>query len=211
MPAIFSLHSALMRYAVCAVCCFLLCSCIALQGRKGPAPGGKRHSASAIKARPEAEKFYTEAVALWQHPLGPVSAAQVSAAPEKAVTLLDQAIALEPAYAEAHAWRGLAKSELGLREEAFDDLTTSIRLRPSPETYAYRALVSLRSGQRQAAKRDLDYALEHDPSNAVAHNYMGLLALDGGNKAEACAYFKKGCSNGDCSFLDSARSEKICP
>ena len=160
---------------------------------------------------PEAEKLYTEALGLWRHPLASVSAAEISTDPEKAATLLDRAIDLEPGYAEAYARRGLARSELNLREEAFDDLTTAIRLQPKPESYAYRALALMRSGQQKAARRDLEYALKLDASSSAAHNYLGLLALNGDKKMEACSNFRKGCSAGDCTFLSAARAEKICP
>lgn len=200
-----------LRGIVCLFCCLLLVACAGSRERGGKAAGRSALPPAVASASPEAEKLYNDALALWKHPLASVRAAHVSTDPGKAAALLDKALALEPAYAEAYALRGLARSELNLREEAFDDLTMSIRLRPTPQSYAYRALASMRGGQTQAAKRDLDYAMRIDPAHNAAHNYFGLLALNGGDKSGACSAFSKGCSNGDCSFLDAARSEKICP
>ncbi len=131
--------------------------------------------------------------------------------PEKALSLLSKAISLDPRYAEAYLRRGLAKSELGEGEEAFEDVTAGIRLQPTAQGYAYRGLVSLRSGQKNAAEKDLRHSLKLDPKQHLAHNYLGTLALSENNQAKACASFKEGCAQGDCSFLETSKKEGICP
>lgn len=163
------------------------------------------------KFRPEAERAYAEARVLWKRQLSSLADAEVCVDPAKAVELLDKAIALEPGYAEAYARRGLARSELGEREEAFDDLTAAIRLHASAENYAYRALVSIRAGGTRAARRDLEYSLKLDAGQSRAHNFLGVLALSLDDAQEACQGFQAGCSKGDCTFLEAARQEKICP
>lgn len=162
------------------------------------------------KMNPEAETAFGQARVLWKRTLSSVSAVERCTDPEKAVALLNRAISLEPAYAEAYIRRGLAKSELGQREEAFTDLTAGIRLRPTAEAYAYRALVSIRARQIRAAQKDLEHSLQKDPRQNLAYNINGVLALMLDNKPEACAQFRQGCSNGDCSFLEAAEKEKIC-
>lgn len=163
------------------------------------------------KYKPEAEQAFAEARVLWRRDVASVSAAESCTDPEKAVSLLSKAISLEPKYAEAYVRRGLARSELGKREEAFDDLTEAVRLNASPESYAYRGLVCLRAGEERAAQRDLQYSLKLKSSQHLAHNLMGVLELKRDKKSLACESFTKGCSNGDCAFIESARKEKICP
>ena len=158
----------------------------------------------------EAERAFAEARVLWKRQLSSLADAEVCTDPAKAVSLLDKSIALEPEYMEAYARRGLAKSELGEREAAFDDLTAAIRLRPLAENYAYRALVSIRADDPRAAKRDLEYSLKLDDSQSRAHNFLGVLALRRDDAQGACAAFDAGCSNGDCTFLEAARQEAIC-
>lgn len=160
---------------------------------------------------PEAERSFAEARVLWRRHLSSLADAENCADPEKAAELLNKAISIEPAYADAYARRGLARSELGNREEAFDDLTTAIRLEPKPEYYAFRGLVSMRGGNGRAAARDFDYSLKKQTNQSRAYNFKGVLALDSGDKQSACKAFSQGCSNGDCSFLEAARKEKTCP
>lgn len=218
------------RQAVCLVALYGLCGC-AFFGA-GPdesaAPSPQQQEAEAPVSRqspgqlpeqaalpgvykPEAERAFAEARVLWKPELSGLADAEICSDPEKAVELLDKAIALEPEYAEAYARRGLALSELGRREEAFDDLTAAIRLGSKPDYYAYRALVSMRGGDERAAARDLDYSLKKQPDQSRAYNFKGVLALGAGDKKAACQAFARGCSNGDCSFLEAAREEKTCP
>jgi Tfp pilus assembly protein PilF len=119
-------------------------------------------------------------------------------------------IARDPDFAAAWAYRGLAYSELGQREEAFEDVTKAIRLDPRAEYYADRGLVSLRGGLLSAARRDLDYSLKKDPKQYRSWNLLGETALREGNGAQACQYYAKGCSNGNCEPLQQARKAGQC-
>lgn len=215
-------RNALFRYGAAAAMVFFLGGCALFSEppqSPSPSPGAEQPSGDrqADEAglsgvyKPEAERAFAEARVLWKRQLSTLADAEVCSDPEKAVTLLDKAIGLEPEYADAYARRGLAQSELGRREEAFDDLTAAIRFAPKPEYYAYRALVSLRGGDSRAAARDLAYSLKKQPDQSRAHNFKGVLELGEDDKAAACASFGKGCSNGDCSFIEAAREAKICP
>ena len=130
--------------------------------------------------------------------------------PQEAVQILDEVIAKDPDFAAAWAYRGLAHSELGKREDAFDDLTKAIRLDPRAEYYADRGLASLRGGMLSAARRDLDYSLKKDQKQHQAWNILGEAALREGNAGQACQYYAKGCSNGNCEPLRLARKEGQC-
>ena len=130
--------------------------------------------------------------------------------PQEALLILTEAITQDQDFAAAWAYRGLAYSELEKREEAFDDLTKAIRLDPKTAYYADRGLVSLRGGVLSAARRDLDYSLKKDQKQYRAWNLLGEVALREGNTEQACRYYAKGCSNGDCVPLQQARKDGQC-
>lgn len=174
-----------------------------------PLPAVSETSAAAVA--PEARQAYEQALALWREGGSSVLAAERCSDPVEALELLDAAIAREPSFAAAYIRRGLAKSELGQGEEAFEDLTHAIRLEPGAESYAYRGLVSIRAKQARAARRDLEYSLSLNPDQSRAYNYLGVLELSNNNAAQACVRFDQGCAHGDCSFKEAARQEKICP
>ena len=202
-----------LRRSFLLLCCLFLCAALfACAGRSDSgrsSPGnGTGHSAA---AGPEAGALYAESLTFWPEGLSSLRSAERCSDPEQAVALLDKAIGLAPNFADAHIRRGLARSELGLREEAFDDLTVAVRLQPTAKVYAFRGLLALRDGQERAARRDLTHSLSLDPSRHEAYNYLGVLALSLGDKQEACSRFAAGCSRGDCAFLEAARKEKLCP
>lgn len=200
----------LLNYAFLAAFGIALAGCATGQ-RSDPSPSGEQQTRLSGSAHPEAEQAFEQAMLLWKRAPASVSVGESCSDPAKAVELLDKAVTLDPAYAAAYLRRGLAKSEMGQKEESFDDVTAAIRLKPSAEAYAYRALVSIRAGQPRAAQKDLAYALEKTPKHPLALNFSGVLALTMGNTTEACAQFKQGCSAGDCSFLESAKANSICP
>jgi Tfp pilus assembly protein PilF len=148
------------------------------------------------------ERLFARAHALWK--------GENCAEPQEAARMLSEALDMDPDFAAALAYRGLAYSEMGKRDEAFDDLTQAIRLDPRAEYYAYRALASLRGGVFSAARRDLEYSLEKDRKQYRAWNILGETALREGNPALACKHYAKGCSNGDCEPLRQARGDGQC-
>ena len=162
------------------------------------------------KYPPEAEMAFAKARVLWKRNSTSTSLGEVCSDPQSAVAFLDKAISLAPEYAEAYIRRGLAKSDLGQNEQAFDDITAGIRLSPTAEAYAYRGLALLRGNNLRAAKKDLEYSLELNSSQHLARNYLGVLALSEDRQREACKAFEDGCDKGDCSFLESAKKENIC-
>lgn len=186
------------RIFVCFICALLFMSGCA--GKENPPTTG----GTGLPGRysEEAELLFAKAHVLWK--------GDTCAEPLEAVRLLDEVIRIEPGYGAAWARRGLAHSELGNREEAFDDLTQAVRLEPTAEHYAHRALISLRGGALAAARRDLDYSLKKDQKQHRARNLLGMLLLREGDAAGACASFADGCSNGDCEPLQTARKEGRC-
>ncbi len=155
------------------------------------------------KHNPEAENNFAMARILWRD-------SEVCSDPHKAIALLDKAIALEPDYAEAYTRRGMAKSDLRDWDGAFDDLTKALRFSPGPDIYAYRGLVSMRGGNLLGARQDYENSLRLNSSQHRAWNFMAALDLLENDQTAACEHFKKGCSNGDCTGLESARQKGLC-
>ena len=178
---------------------FLLAACSGKENAPPPPPDARGLPG---KRAEEVELLFAKAHVFWK--------GDTCTEPQEAVQILSEAIAKDPDFAAAWAFRGLAHSELGKREEAFADLTKAIRLDPRAEYYTDRGLASLRGGVFSAARRDLDYALKKDPRQYRAWNILGETALREGKAEQACAYYAKGCSNGNCEPLQQARSNGQC-
>ena len=187
-----------MKFLLYAFVLGLLVSCA---GAERPAPQTDVRGLAGKRAE-DVEVLFSKAHVLWK--------GDVCADPQEAIHLLDEVIAKDGEYAEAWAWRGLARSELGKREEAFDDLTMAVRLEPSAVNYAFRALVSLRGGGLTAARRDAEYSLRMNGKQHMAWNVLGAAALREEDTQTACANFAKACSSGNCDYLEKARSEGVC-
>ncbi len=181
---------------------FLFSGCALLESPPDP-PKPVNLSGASGKLDPEAERLYGKARVLWGR-------AEVCSDPVQAVEYLDEAIRREPDYAEAYLRRGMALSEQGYADEAFEDLTHAIRLDPTPDAYAYRGLALLRQGNMKGARQDFDEAIRLAPESYRAWNFRGASWLQEGNDAAACEDFEEGCRQGDCSFLEKARDGKIC-
>ncbi|MCL2123136.1 MAG: tetratricopeptide repeat protein [Desulfovibrionaceae bacterium] len=181
--------------------CLVVVLLAACAGRESAPPPPDARGLSGKRSE-EAELLFAKAHVLWK--------GDTCTEPLEAVQMLDEAIAKDPDFAAAWVYRGLAHSELGKREEAFDDLTKAIRLEPRAEYYADRGLVSLRAGVFSAARRDLDYSLKKDQKQYRAWNILGETALREGNTEQACAYYARGCSNGNCEPLQRARKDGRC-
>lgn len=190
--------SAVVRCMLCYAL-FLLGGCATHEAQLGPVnPMGFSGG-----VKPEAEKNYALARVLWGN-------SEVCSDPVQAVTYLDRAIAVQPDYTAAYLRRGLAYSEMGRYEEAFEDLTKALRLKPGVEAYTYRGLVSMRMGNLIGARKDLDHAVELDARYHRAWNFRAAVRLQQEDTAGACDDFAKGCSKGDCTGLESARESGIC-
>lgn len=177
-------------------CCLILGLVLASCGGKETLP---RHNPMGLsgKLAPEAEAAFAKAHILWDK-------RDVCSDPQYAVELLDTAIRLEPEYAEAYLRRGMAKNDLHDWDGAFEDLSKSIRLNPTAEAFAFRGLVSMRSGNFIGARKDFDRSLGVRKKQHRAWNFRGALNLLEGNNTAACDDFSKGCDYGDCTGLESA-------
>lgn len=176
--------------------------CSLLEQAKEP-PKPANPTGASGKYDPQAEQLFGKARVLWKN-------GETCSNPEAALEYLDEALKLEPDYPQALIRRGLALSQLGYADDAFDDLTRAVRLDPSAEAYLSRGICLLQQGNTVGARRDLDESLRLDATSYRAWNILGAVALKEGNDQEACDAFAKACSNGDCTAIDAARREKIC-
>lgn len=186
---------------------FMLCSCAETTQPVTPQPLGgvdvNNPMGFAGKRNQEAEKNYTLARLLWKD-------GDVCTNPDQAIEYLSKAIKIEPDYAEAYLRRGMAYSDIYQWENAFEDLTKSIRLNPVPMAYAYRGLVFMRMGNALGAQKDLTRSIEIDSKQHRAWNYRGAVKIMVHDYNGACKDFARGCSNGDCTGLNSAKEHNYC-
>lgn len=186
------------RFSTICLCVLFLFGCGGHEPLKPNNPMGLSG-----KINTEAETAYARARVLWKD-------GEICTDPKLAVELLDKAIALEPNYAEAYQRRGLAKSDLRDWDGAFDDLSRSIRLKPTAEAYAYRGLISMRGGNGIGARKDFGRSIEINSGQHRAWNFRAALNLLEGDQSAACKDFAKGCSNGDCIGYESAVNNGVC-
>jgi len=105
---------------------------------------------------------------------------------EEALRDYDQAIALDPTYAQAYSNRGLTLAELGRREEALRDYDQAVTLDPAlAPAYANRGITLRSLGRREEALRDYDQAVALDPALALAYANRGLTLAELGRHEEA--------------------------
>ena len=166
-------------------------------------PLSERRDVAEANVSREAGDLFARAHVLWK-------GGDICSDPAMAVHLLDRTIDLEPDYADAHMYRGLAYSEIGHYEESFSDLTQSILLDPRPHRYAYRALGLIRMGDLEGARKDLDRSIDMDESQHRAWNFRAVVNMMDDKDDDACDDFKQGCKNGDCIGYETAKKEGVC-
>jgi len=95
-------------------------------------------------------------------------------APKKAIEYLNNAIKLQPDYADAYADRGLAYVDLGHHQRAIEDYNQAIRLQPDDATaYNNRGIAYKKLGQHQRAIEDYNQAIRLQPDGATAYFNRG--------------------------------------
>ncbi len=156
------------------------------------------------KVSQEAEKHFAMARILWRQ-----NASQCSDV-DKALEHLDKAIEAQDDYAEAYFWRAKALRQAGYGEDAFDDLTKSIRLNPQAESYAMRGAVSVGLGNLLGARKDIDYALSMKRGLPLAIEARGLLQQASGNQRAACTDLADACDDGLCFEFEKAQAKGLC-
>jgi tetratricopeptide (TPR) repeat protein len=96
--------------------------------------------------------------------------------PDLAMADFEQAIAFNPTYPVAHAYRGEAHKAKGRLAEALTDYDTAISLdAASADLYAYRGEIHRRVGALDKARADYEAALKLEAGHDVA--VLGMKAL----------------------------------
>jgi tetratricopeptide (TPR) repeat protein len=105
-----------------------------------------------------------------------------------AIADYDQAIALNPQYADAHNNRGNARANQGNLPAAIADYDQAIALNPQyAAAYYNRGLVRYTQGDLPAAIADYDQAIALNPQHTGAYNNRGLAHANQGNFSAAIA------------------------
>ena len=110
---------------------------------------------------------------------------------DEAVQVLQEALQIDPDYAWAHYYLGVAFARKREFERAVESLTKALKLRPDfPEAEFYIGLSFAGRGKFQDAESHLHTALAMRPDAAPAHYYLGLVLAQLGRHEEAQAEFQ---------------------
>lgn len=111
---------------------------------------------------------------------------------KEAIKKYDDAIKLNPIFAEAYLNRGNAKSNLGLLQDAIVDYDKAIEVVPSyADAYNNRGNAKLKLRQNQEAIDDYDKAVKLNPNDADAYYNRGVAKKDLKKYLEAKPDFDK--------------------
>ena len=114
---------------------------------------------------------------------------------EMAITLLDEAILLNPEIPEVHYWRGkVATHDLNQEslEVAIVELSEAIRLKPDyADAYFERGRVYIQKGEFEEAKKDLEKVIQLNPKLKEAYSLLAQIELIFGNDEKAMKYLDK--------------------
>lgn len=111
--------------------------------------------------------------------------------PSQAVVEFDEALKLDPRFAEAYDAKGLARLAEGNPEAAAAELRRSIELKPSlAEAHLALGLALGQSGQLEAAAVEFRTALRLRPAFAEAHKRLGVTLRRLGDDRAALAEFE---------------------
>jgi len=103
----------------------------------------------------------------------------------------EEAIEIDPDFAEAYYLRGVCRYSLKGLDGAILDLSDAIRLDPTLiAARSLRGLAYYDSGQNDQALEDLNYALERKPTDAQALTVRGVIELKQEDSAGAVRDFR---------------------
>ena len=150
-----------------------------------------------------AADWFKKAVALWD--------GEKYTAPKKAIEYLNNAIRLQPDYADAYYSRGFAYNDLGQYQSAIKDYNKAIRLKPNDAiAYSNRGKAYAKLGHKQLAIKDFNEAIRLQPDYVNAYNNRGFAYLLQGNKNLGCRDAKKACAMGLCTVLKWSKRKGYC-
>jgi tetratricopeptide (TPR) repeat protein len=98
----------------------------------------------------------------------------------------NQAIKINPNYADAYNNRGVVRNELGDKQGAIDDYNRAIKINPNLAlAYNNRGVVRNELGDKQGAIDDYNQAIKINPNLALAYSNRGSVRYELGDKPGA--------------------------
>ena len=121
----------------------------------------------------------------------------------------NQAVELDPHYAQAWALMGLAQLELrfvhGLDENGLPAAERALSINPGlPEAHCIKARYLEEDGQPQEAKRQIEHALELDPNSWEVNREAARILFRSGHVRESIPFFEKAASIMDTDWRNAA-------
>ena len=153
-----------------------------------PRESGKRSALEEAYMQHQLEKYPDDFQAhLW---LGALKLSRLD--PSGAVTVLREAVKLQPNQPEGHSWLGVALGALGLSREAIEQFRLALKIQPDYIPARYNLAKALaRSGEFAEAVQDFTQVVAAFPQDAQVHNDFGELYLRMGKPTEALEQFEK--------------------
>ena len=131
--------------------------------------------------------------------------------PKKAIEYLNNAIRLQPNYANAYNIRGISYTKLEQYQRAIEDFNETIRLKPDfTNAYVNRGVAYALLLQYQRAINDFNKAIRLKPDNVNAYNSRGYVYFKQSNKKLGCQDAKKACNLGDCKLSELSKGNGYC-
>jgi tetratricopeptide (TPR) repeat protein len=126
----------------------------------------------------------------------------------------NEAIRINPVYADAYYNRGITYYILGRKERALEDFIQTIRMIPknskSASVYNNIGITYFDLGQYQLALDNYNEAINIKPDYSYAYNNRAFVYLNTGNIESGCGDAKKACELGNCTALQAATGKGFC-
>ena len=109
-----------------------------------------------------------------------------------AILYLDSALMINPSSMTAYRLKAYSTSLLGDKEKALSIIEEAIKINVNDsENYISRAGLLIGLERRNEGLKDYYKAIELDPGNGRAHEAIGYMEIDKGNKTLGCEYLNK--------------------
>jgi Flp pilus assembly protein TadD len=129
---------------------------------------------------------------------------------EKALYYYDEAIRLRPDYADAYYNRGLLYAAQNNYQQAMDDYTRTISLKPTAQAYNNRGNIYNRLGRYEPAVADYDSAIMLVKNYPWFYINRATAYFNQGNNKSGCVDAQKACDLGNCNKLEEVKAKGLC-
>jgi len=129
---------------------------------------------------------------------------------EKALYYYEEAIRLRPDYADAYYNRGLLYAAQNNYQQAIDDYTRMISLKPTAQAYNNRGNIYNRLGRYEPAIADYDSAIRLIKNYPWFYINRATAYFNQGNNKSGCIDAQKACDLGNCNKLEEVKAKGLC-